>query len=386
MDSYPCPDFKDLDFSKWSWTLKQSKKASKTQTMETTVSDDGSLEFVVRGLVFNYPAKPASLPINKTRIRDGDAYTHGAYSAWEPLQVSAHLSEETSLDADLWKANGEYESTALKYLWDNRVEVFVTHRPSMQAELSGKRFDYARVFSDIGAPRDAPPDAITKGIDFSITGWGDSIDRAVVVYTGNSAYPERIGWATYLPKKAGPVLPSETQFWLVVKGADGKKQFINEVPWTEDGKLNSDAPIKRDEKGGEMWRKVGPSDIAKGSVGDAVFKHRALTASVTTGTVNKKIVAKAVYFSLPESAFAVEEEEEGAAVLDVSPPPEAVASRASIKEILAAARTLTTEEPAPASAEVAVSALRTPEGKSTKPSTVPVSFERASKPTKRGRE
>ena len=407
MESYSCPDLKNVDFSKWDWRIKpRSKKGGKTGTCETIQkADDVEVEaptFVVRRLTFNYAPKPASLPINKTRIRDGDAYTAGAYSSWEPLQMSAHLSSEDVMDGDLWKAAVDYETVALKYLWDNRVAVFPTQRPKLPAELNSKRFDYARLITDIGAPRDAVPDAPTKGIEYSVVGWGDAVDRAVVVYTGNAAYPERIGWATYAPKKAGPELlggGKHTKFWLVLPNTVLGTQFIEEVPWTEDGELNTDSPVKRDAKGEPMWRKVGPQDVKKGSTGDVVLEHRALTTSDTTGAVNKKMVAKAIFFSLPQAAFVPEEESifvEAPVTFD--PPAESVASRSRIQDLLAAARGVAAkaveeegddaDEPevpvAAASAEVAVAALRTPEGKGTKPSTVPGSFEHKS--TKRGRE
>lgn len=348
MESYPFPDLKDVEFGDWSWQLQKKGADAKTSVLKTKAAGDGCTTFVVRNVTFNYTPKPENLPRDKSTHREGNSYVHGAYQAWEPLQVAAHVTEDYAAAAE--PACVAYAATACKLLWDTRKDVWPRKTPKVRADLDIKAFKYAHLITELAAPRGAPADASSHGINFQAVGWGGAVDKAVVLRTGNAEAPERVGWCTFVPQESGPDVPGEmvTKFWLVVDTTAGP-QFISEVPWTEDGDIGTDSPTKIGLDGEDVWRKVGPQDLKRGSIGDVVLTHKSLLASDGTGSVNKRLVAQAIYFRLPkhdEGGF----KEPVSVSESVEPPPSAIPARDAVRALLATQFVSGSADGAPAAA------------------------------------
>ena len=342
MESYPFPDFVDVPFDAWTWSAKKKRAESKSTVLVTSSPGDNNTAFVVRNLTFNYRAKPVNLPMEKTKNREGNRYSRGAYEAWEGIELAAHVPAEWAADASVQAAHTRYVNTATTYLWDARKDVFPRSPPKTKADLSILRFAYANILTSLSAPRSAPAGASTTGIVGTIVGWGHTIDRAVVLKTGNPKMPERVAYSDFAPLPAETGVPEEfhTRFWMLMETPKGPT-FIGEVPWTEDGLIGTGSPVRTDEATGEdLWRRVGPQDILPGSKGDAVYRHKNLIASDGTGNVNKTIVVEAVYFSRPQKSAKVEEEdsEHVSIAMAAAPPAGLIASREATKALLEAAK------------------------------------------------
>ncbi len=300
---YKVPLFETAPISTWSLSTNESKE-TKATTAFTLTAPLGT-DFIIEDLVFNYTPKPYGEPVGRTG-RVHNVYVD-AYKGWESLQLAAHLkgSQPGSV-----AASEDYTALVSKHIYDERMTLFTPKtRPKSLHALVTDKMKYGKLIADIPLPLAlADSGAPTLGFDAGIVGWGTAVHKVHMAKTASLKTPERVAYASYHPVPAGPRPEGvyTTDLILVAprdkndKTGDAMDVCITEVPWREDGSLYGPSPVLLDDKGEELWRKIGPQDIAPGSEGAIKFDLRnAVSLYKTEGTLNKRVMAKSVFFRRP---------------------------------------------------------------------------------------
>ena len=307
---YTGTPLEDVVFTAFTFNKIAAKSSS---AIQARVSSPVGTKFMLRGLLCNYPPKPCNMPYNKKGTREGNVIT-GGYEAWEPLQLSMHLSNPLGPSTAAQDASNAWVSKLVSSIWEQRVsfleKVPAASKPRSQAVLRDCA-KTAAIFTDLVVPRSLAPGACsTLGVDAQIVGHGCSVLKTHLARTSSTKMPERVAWADYAIIPATP--PGElecpstsltTELFLVVKDASGADACVSQVPWHEDGALLSSSPRMMTDEGEAMWRKVGPQDILQGSIADAecmLMPVSVFTDSMGVVGISKRLVITALFFRVPD--------------------------------------------------------------------------------------
>ena len=299
---YSVPSVEEVPFSMTLQVVPPGTKVRDSITLKK-LTPTGSNRYMVHNLSLNFLPKPFAPPAEKlTATRKGNVYVD-AYKPFEGIGLTAHIF--ASDYPKYQNVNSTYRKALASALFEQRRDVWpkATIQPRSLAAVDNL-IKYAQLFTEVGPPL-APvaKDLAPIGLEMTISGWGESVHKAYMTsrVSADSKHPERVAYASYKPVAASEAEEEGivvTKFFLVVKPAGGAEDalaVIERVPWRKDGSLYSTSPILKDEKGNEMWRKVGPQDITPGSVADAMLEDRTASANTHDGMVNKRIVIVELY-------------------------------------------------------------------------------------------
>lgn len=248
---------------------RRDKKGPPAYTLFATNPFGKQRAWVVRNVKLLYDIKPSSVPDDApTKIIDNKTVVEGRFwNATDKLGAVFEVTDPASIEG---LERGTVRAAVA--LFEKKEKFFSSDQLSRRGG------------SGISSPADIEQKFATRltktvikedgrtvhELHTHVSGWADTIAAATIAtkqWAGGEF--DSVVSVRYNAVESKPA--SATIFVLRLRDEEGKViGYRKSIPLRTDGTIDSKAPFQYDSKGRLMWRRVGPQDVTRGSVGDAI--------------------------------------------------------------------------------------------------------------------